>query len=71
MGKMYRLKIVENHGESLVLETGYFRLRVTRISPMFSCPEEELKDFHQQKGFERITEHVGHFEARIDVSTGT
>ncbi|MEM1085028.1 MAG: SprT family zinc-dependent metalloprotease [Verrucomicrobiota bacterium] len=58
LGSSYRLRLVEQQEEPLVLRNGYFCLRSDCTDP-----EAEFRQFYRRKGIPRICERVKHYEA--------
>ena len=65
LGRSYRLKLVSELAEPLMLKDGYFCLRTTNGS----APDADaaFKAFYREKGAIRIPPRVAYFQAKMDV----
>jgi predicted metal-dependent hydrolase len=65
LGRSYRLKLVSDLDEPLMLRDGYFCLGVTNSS----LPDADVafKEFYREKGAARIPPRVAYFKAKMDV----
>jgi predicted metal-dependent hydrolase len=68
LGRIYRLKIVEDQAEPLLLKGGYFCLRADGAPPMSPNPAEVFKDFYRRMGIRKIPARVAFFQERMGVS---
>ncbi len=65
LGRSYRLKLVPEQAEPLILKDGYFCLR-TELRPATTALAA-FRDFYRDKGQVRINERVDYFKSRMDV----
>ena len=65
LGRSYRLKLVSELDEPLMLKDGYFCLRALKGS----IPDADVafKTFYREKGAARIPPRVAYFQAKMDV----
>lgn len=65
LGRSYRLKLVSDLDEPLMLKDGYFCLRAANGS----VPDADaaFKEFYRKKGTARIPPRVAYFQAKMDV----
>jgi len=70
LGRTYRLKIVEEQDEPLVLKGGYFCLRSDRAPSRFSKTEEVFKDFYRRMVIRKVLERVAYYQERMGVIAG-
>ena len=66
LGRSYRLKLVEEQAQPLILRNGYFCLR-TDNNGKHVVPHETFKDFYRQKGMQKITERVALYAPQMGV----
>lgn len=66
LGRTYRLRIVEEQAESLMLSGGYFCLR----SVFVSHAQDAFKEFYRKKGQARIAERVEYYKNKVGVKPG-
>ena len=66
LGRNYRLKLVEEQEQPLLLKNGYFLLR--KPTNGNSDPAETFKEFYRSKGQERIPKRVNYYAPKIGVS---
>jgi predicted metal-dependent hydrolase len=66
LGRSYRLQIVEEQDVPVKLKDGYFRLRSNdeRSQDCFSA----FKEFHRDKGRQRIPQRVAFYQSQFDVT---
>jgi predicted metal-dependent hydrolase len=65
LGRSYRLKLVSDLDEPLMLKDGYFCLRANNGSiPDADCA---FKEFYREKGAARIPPRVAYFQLKMDV----
>lgn len=72
LGRHYRLRLVSEQAETLLLKEGRFCLRrevLEQGGP--SAAEAAFTDFYQEKGLPRLRSRVAHFAPRIGVTPGT
>lgn len=65
LGRTYRLKLVPELDEPLMLKDGYFCLRSSNGS--LPNADAAFKDFYRAKGTARIPPRVGYYQAKMDV----
>lgn len=67
LGRTYRLKLVDQQDEPLMLKNGYFCL----MSNNGSAPDADsaFKEFYRTKGKDRIPDRVAFFERRMGVES--
>ena len=65
LGRSYRLKLVPELAEPLMLKDGYFCLQATNGSIM--AADAAFKEFYREKGAARIPPRVAYFQAKMDV----
>lgn len=65
LGRSYRLKLVDEQSESLLLKGGYFYLKSD--DGALQDPSEAFKAFYKAKGQKRIRERVEHYSNRMGV----
>ena len=65
LGRSYRLKLVSELDEPLMLKDGYFCLRANNGS----IPDADVafKEFYRQKGAARIPPRGGYFQSQMDM----
>lgn len=65
LGRTYRLKLVPDQVDRLMLKDGYFCLR----SPKGAFPDADaaFKEFYREKGAERIPTRIAYFQTKLDV----
>jgi predicted metal-dependent hydrolase len=66
LGRSYRLKLVPELTEPLMLKDGFFCLRSTNGS--IPNAEAAFKEFYRAKGAMRISQRVAYFQAKLDVA---
>lgn len=66
LGRSYRLKLVQDQAEPLLLKDGHFCLR-TELRPAAKAVGA-FREFYREKGLLRIRERVTHFQNRMDVT---
>lgn len=66
LGRSYRLKLVSELDEPLMLKDGYFCLRATNGS--IPDADAAFKEFYREKGAARIRPRVAYFQAKMDVA---
>lgn len=64
LGSSYRLRLVENQAETLMLRNGYFCLRSDCADPATA-----FRDFYRAKGLPRLRERVAFYEAKAGVAS--
>jgi len=70
LGRSYRLKIVDEQDEPLVLKQGYFCLRsMSDASPKTEF-REAFKNFYRERGRDRIVKRVEYFQPKMGVTVG-
>jgi len=67
LGRSYRLKLVPDLGEALMLKDGYFCLRANNGS--ISNADSDFKAFYREKGVTRIPPRVTYFQGKMGVET--
>jgi len=65
LGRSYRLKLVDDQSERLLLKDGYFCLKSD--DGELQNPDEAFKTFYKAKGQQRIGDRVTHYAQRIGV----
>lgn len=65
LGRSYRLKLVPEQSEPLLLKDGYFCLRTEEATP--GEADAAFRAFYRQKGQERIPPRVELYQARLGV----
>jgi predicted metal-dependent hydrolase len=65
LGRSYRLKLVEQQSEPLLLKDGYFCLKSDDGD--LQDPSAAFKTFYKAKGQKRIDDRVGHYSDRMGV----
>ena len=65
LGRSYRLKLVSDLDEPLMLKDGYFCLRANNVS--IPNADAAFKTFFREKGLVRIPPRVAYFKAKMDV----
>ena len=67
LGRTYRLKLVSDLPEPLMLKDGYFCLRATKAS----APDADavFREFYRVKGATRIPPRVAYFQAKMGVKS--
>ncbi|MEI8372803.1 MAG: SprT family zinc-dependent metalloprotease [Planctomycetota bacterium] len=65
LGRSYRLRIVKNQAEPLMLKDGYFCLR--SAESLASGGEAAYRAFYRTKGAVKIPERVAYFQAKMGV----
>ncbi len=67
LGRTYRLKLVSDLSEPLMLKDGYFCLHATKGS----APDADaaFREFYREKGAIRIPPRVGYFQAKMGVKS--
>ncbi len=65
LGRSYRLKLVPDLAEPLMLKDGYFCLRANNGS--IPDADAAFKAFYKEKGAARIPPRVAYFQAKMDV----
>ena len=65
LGRSYRLKLVSDLDEPLMLKDGYFCLRANNGS--IPSADAAFKTFYREKGLVRIPPRVDYFKAKMDV----
>ena len=65
LGRSYRLKLVSDLAEPLMLKDGYFCLRTTNGS--LPDADAAFKAFYREKGTVRIPPRVAYYQAKMDV----
>ncbi len=63
LGRTYRLRIVEEQKEPLLLKEGFFYLR----PDSFTSPYDTFKEFYRAKGQPKIKERVNYFKTKMGV----
>lgn len=66
LGRNYRLQLVKNQEEPLILKNGYFHLRKDKADSGFTV----FKDFYREKGAERLPERIAEFAKQMGVTAG-
>jgi predicted metal-dependent hydrolase len=67
LGRTYRLKLVDQQEEPLMLKNGYFSLMLNGGSATEA--DQAFRDFYRNKGKEKIPERVDFFKGRMGVET--
>lgn len=65
LGRSYRLKLVPEQSEPLMLKDGYFCLRSGNVSDLDA--DAAFKEFYRAKGAVRIPPRVAYYQTKIDV----
>ena len=65
LGRSYRLKLVPEQDDLLMLKDGYFCLRATNGS--IPDADTAFREFYRRKGAERIPPRVAYFQAKMGV----
>ena len=65
LGRSYRLKLVDDQDEPLLLKDGYFCLRVDQKST--STASAAFKTFYRAKGAARINDRVAYYQGKMGV----
>ena len=65
LGRSYRLKLVDDQAEPLLLKDGYFCLRSDNGE--LKNPDAAFKEFYKTKGQKRIADRVSHYAERMGV----
>lgn len=67
LGRSYRLRLVEEQEEPLLLKQGYFCLCVSNGND----PEGIFKGFYRRKGLQKISERIRYYQAKVGVKVNT
>ena len=67
LGRNYRLQLVDEQDEALVLKNGRFLLRRDHVDSGM----EIFKSFYRTKGLDRINQRLTHFAPKMGVTFGT
>jgi predicted metal-dependent hydrolase len=68
LGRTYRLKLVADQTELLMLKDGYFCLRANNGTAVNA--DEAFKSFYRQKGSGKISQRVAHYQSRMGLRPG-
>lgn len=66
LGRSYRLKLVEDQDQPLVLRNGYFCLKTGSTGKKLDA-HEVFKEFYKEKGISKITERVEFYAPQMGV----
>ncbi|MCL6272195.1 M48 family metallopeptidase [Sansalvadorimonas sp. 2012CJ34-2] len=67
LGRNYRLQLVDDQDEDLLLKNGYFLLRRDKAD----AGMEVFKSFYRNKGQERISRRLAHYAPKMGVTYGS
>ncbi|MCD4652739.1 M48 family metallopeptidase [bacterium] len=67
LGRSYRLKLVRDQKQSLVLKQGYFLMPSDNTGSPASNPDDMFKEFYRERGKIKIPERVSYYEGKMGV----
>jgi predicted metal-dependent hydrolase len=68
LGRSYRLKLVSEQDESLLLKNGRFTLRRDLVeSGDIELAKQSFREYYVARGYERISKRVEYFAPKVDV----
>lgn len=68
LGRSYRLRLVEDQDQPLILKNGYFCLQRNGKPTTDDSFAEAFKEFYRQRGKERIPQRVAFYESKLGVA---
>jgi len=68
LGRSYRLRLVEDQHQPLILKNGYFYLHRNGTPTTDDSFTEAFREFYRQRGLERIPKRVTFYEGKLGVT---